>query len=258
MLVKKFTVGPIETNCYIAAGGTNSDAIIIDPDIRTSREKAKILSTIKKFSLELRYIVNTHYHVDHIGGNEWIKKTTGARILIHQLDAPLLKEPWKPMIEMDNTGKAPDCWACGKGKLTVVVIQQYKRAMVSCNKCSGVKFELLASPPADRLLDHGDEIKVGKLKFKILHTPGHSPGGICLYAEKEKTIFTGDTLFTMSMGRTDLPDGSPDDMARSLKKLMKLPASTIAYPGHGEKTTIGREKQKNPHITGKKPAPKKT
>ncbi len=102
---------------------------------------------------------------------------------------------------------------------------------------------LTNSPPADRWLKDGDEIKTENLSFRVIHTPGHTPGGICLYSEKEKALFSGDTLFKGDYGRTDLPYSSEKDMLDSLKKLLKLPEDTRVYPGHGESTTIKEARQ---------------
>jgi glyoxylase-like metal-dependent hydrolase (beta-lactamase superfamily II) len=97
------------------------------------------------------------------------------------------------------------------------------------------------SPPPDRLINDKNHFEVGSLKFEVVHCPGHTPGGISLYCEKDKTIFTGDTLFSGTWGRTDLPHSSEKDMAASLKKLLALPPETKVYPGHGRPTTIGNE-----------------
>ncbi len=97
------------------------------------------------------------------------------------------------------------------------------------------------SPPPDSFLKEKDHFDVGDLKFEVIHTPGHTPGGISLYCEKEKVVFTGDTLFAGTWGRTDLPYSSEEEMAKSLKKLLKLPPETKVYPGHGRPTTIGEE-----------------
>lgn len=107
----------------------------------------------------------------------------------------------------------------------------------------------VVSPPADRLVHDGDVIRVGKIEFEVIHTPGHSRGSISLYCESESVVFSGDTLFNRSIGRTDLPESSAEDMKRSLReKLMKLPEQTIVYPGHGPETTIGEEKTWNPFL----------
>lgn len=113
----------------------------------------------------------------------------------------------------------------------------------------GLFVEAVVSPPADRLVRDGDMIRVGKLEFEVIHTPGHSRGGVSLYCESESVIFSGDTLFNRSIGRIDLAGSSAEDMGRSLReKLMKLPEQTIVYPGHGPETTIGEEKMWNPFL----------
>ena len=113
----------------------------------------------------------------------------------------------------------------------------------------GIFLEAVVSPPADRLLHHGDIVRVGNLEFRVIHTPGHSRGGISLYSESGDVVFTGDTLFNRSIGRTDLPGSSFEDIEHSLRdKLMKLPDHTIVYPGHGPETTIGEEKMWNPFL----------
>ena len=113
----------------------------------------------------------------------------------------------------------------------------------------GLFLEGVVSPPADRLVRDGDVIRVGKLNFRVIHTPGHSRGGISVYCEGESVVFTGDTLFNRSIGRTDLPGSSVEDMFRSLRdKLMKLPDHTVVYPGHGPETMIGEERMWNPFL----------
>jgi len=211
MLIRSLTVGSLNTNCYLITCKKTAQAMIIDPGFKEC-EAEKILEEIAKHDLEVKYIVNTHGHMDHISGNGMLKQATGAAILIHENDASMLTDPWKNLSEI---------------------------------------FEPTAvSPPADYFLHDGDIIKVRLLELKVIHTPGHSSGSISLYCESENIVFTGDTLFAGSIGRTDLPGSSFKEIMRSIRgKLMKMPDHTIAYPGHGEKTTIGKEKAENPFFS---------
>jgi hydroxyacylglutathione hydrolase len=248
MLIKHFVFGPIGTNCYLVACEKTMDAMVVDPDIRIKDEKEKLCSAINKPKMKLRFIVNTHHHSDHTSGNGMLKKAFGAEILIHELDAAVLPKPWEWWSKMVNADPPRPCPACGnEGSNHVEILNGQEKAIMGCNAC-GMRFEIFASPPADRLLHHGDVIKIGQMEFVIIHTPGHSAGGISLYSKKEKVAFTGDTLFKGSVGRTDTIDGSYEDIIRSVNELSKLPDDTVVYPGHGEITTIGEEKRSNPYL----------
>ncbi len=169
----------------------------------------RILMALAKSELKVKYLINTHGHFDHVGANKRMKEATGAQIAIHPGDEPMLGELSK----------------------------------------SAMMFGLSAenSPPADVLLNDGDEISFGEITLKVIHTPGHSKGGICLYTKE--TLFAGDTLFAGSIGRTDLPGGDYDTLISSIKnKLLKLDDQTLVYTGHGPETTIGKEKQINPFL----------
>lgn len=151
-------------------------------------------------------IVNTHGHADHIGSNAALKGEFDCPIMIHELDAALLADP---------------------------------QANLSATIGAG-----MVSPAADRLLREGDVIAIGGLALTVIHTPGHTPGGICLFGEG--VLFSGDTLFMDGIGRTDFPGGSPMQLMDSIRnRLLVLPDETIVYPGHGPSTTIGREKREN-------------
>jgi len=199
MVIKKFVVGPLETNCYIFADEDSKEAALIDP----GGSPEAIKDYIKKNGLNLKYIINTHGHGDHIGANSYFSDTD---VLIHKSDADFLGDP-------------------------------------GLNLSSTFGFSITA-PKASRLLSDGDRIKVGKLELEAIHTPGHTPGGICL--RYQDTLFSGDTLFFEGVGRTDLPEGSWDQIRDSIKnKLMGLPDNCHVYPGHGPETTIGHERKYN-------------
>jgi hydroxyacylglutathione hydrolase len=238
MLIARFVVGPVSTNCYIVACNIDSEAMVIDPDLREEDEIEAVLRQIGEKKLGVKYIVNTHGHTDHIGGNRRLKEATGAEIVIHEDDAPVLAMPWKRLME---TAPAPRCVVCGAVGVEIKVARDADKAVVACRRC-GFVFDFISSPPPDRVVRNGDLLKIDGAEFEVIHTPGHSPGEICIYSRKEKTIFTGDTLFQGSVGRTDLPGSCEEDMKRSLEKLAELPDNVVVYPGHGEPTTIGEEK----------------
>ena len=170
-----------------------------------------IEQAVRKHGLKISSIINTHGHFDHVGGNRRAVASFGARLLIHQADAFLL-------------GKVAE------------VAGMY--GMTGEN-----------SPEPDEFLYDEMEIAFGNYTLKVLHTPGHSQGGCCLYIKNESKIITGDTLFADSIGRTDLPGGSHELLLESIRtKLFTLPDNVTAYPGHGPHTTIGHEKRCNPYF----------
>ncbi|MCK4474316.1 MBL fold metallo-hydrolase [Candidatus Bathyarchaeota archaeon] len=209
MMVQMFTVGRFLTNCYVAACEETKEAVIIDPGFDNQNEAGKIFGFLNANALTSKFIVNTHGHPDHTCGNRMVKKVFAVPILIHEHDAYML----------------------GKSSRRIA-------------RFFGLES---FSPPADVLLHDGDTVKFGKVALKVLHTPGHSRGSISLLGEK--VIFTGDTLFAGSIGRTDFPESSEHDMMISLRsKLATLPDYFIVYPGHGPATTIGEEKRSNPFL----------
>ncbi len=174
----------------------------------------KILDTVKKEGLTVEKIINTHSHPDHDCGNAIIKEATGAPIIVHKDEATFFAKP---------------------------ETKQY--------------FSMLGlpeSPPPDQTVSDGDIITVGNLQFTVIHTPGHTPGGMCLYCSPN--VFTGDTLFVGGVGRTDFPGGDMSTMMSSIKdKLLTLPPETVVWPGHGyggDTSTIATEKSSNPFLTG--------
>ncbi len=173
-------------------------------------DAADILTLLKSKGWSLKQIVSTHGHFDHVGGNRALVEQTGASLAMHRADLPLAQGADQ------HAGKY------------------------------GLRAE--ASPVPDRFLEDGDQIQVGSIELEVIHTPGHSPGGICLY-DKSGHLFVGDTLFADSVGRTDLPGGSHSQLVQSIRtRLMDLPGETIVYPGHGPETTVAREKAHNPFV----------
>ncbi len=168
-------------------------------------EPDRILELIRDNNLEVTAVILTHAHFDHIGAAGDIKKATGAKILIHNADKELY------------TGARDQAAFWG--------------------------YDLDDLPEPDGFIKEGDEINIGELIFTVLHTPGHSPGGVCLYGEG--ALFTGDTIFQGSVGRTDFHGGDMAQLKESFKRLLRLPENTVILSGHGPETTVGREKREN-------------
>jgi len=209
MIIKMFTFGMYFTNCYVVGCEETKEALVIDPGFDRDDEADKVLKMIDQNGLRVKYIVNTHGHSDHTAGNGIMKKATGAPILIHEDDA----------IMLTNVAK-------------------------TLSRIFGLR---VTSPPADRTLRDGDVIQVGRIRLVVLHTPGHSGGGISLLGDG--VVFTGDTLFAGSIGRTDFPGASFEEIMDSIKtKLVTLPDRFKVYPGHGPVSTIGEEKKYNPFL----------
>jgi len=181
--------------------------VVIDP----GGNGQKVLKTIEVLGLTPIFIVNTHGHFDHTAANAYLKRATGAELLIHRADEPL-------------------------------ILGQSRNAAFW-----GIEVE--DSPPADRYIDEGDLIVIGDITLQVIHTPGHTPGGVSLFTDR--MVFVGDTLFQGSIGRTDFPGGDYRQLISSIKeKLLPLGDDVIVYPGHGPQTTIGQERQTNPFLVG--------
>ncbi len=172
-------------------------------------EESVVIRTLESQGVSLKYIILTHGHIDHVLMAGKLRDATGARIVIHEDDALLLGDP------------VLNC-----------------SAMFRLNKVFG---------PADVFVKDGDSISVGGIKLEFIHTPGHTPGSMCVLADRR--LFSGDTLFRLGAGRTDLGAGSPAKLEASLRRLMELEDSTMVYPGHGPATDIGYERRNNPLLS---------
>jgi hydroxyacylglutathione hydrolase len=208
-------VGMLQCNCSIIADPITREAMVVDP----GDEVTRILDLVGRHKLTVNVIVSTHAHIDHVGGLSKLHQYTGAPVLMHRDDLPLYQ--------------AMDMQASFLG----------------------------VHPPEltdiDQLLKEGDVLRWGSFEAHVLHTPGHTPGSVSLYlphdagkvAAPAPQLFSGDTLFAGSIGRTDLWGGSMDQIMNSLRtKLMGLPDATIVHPGHGPVTTIGKERELNPFL----------
>lgn len=188
MIIRQLKLGAMDNFCYLVGCEKTLQAVVIDPGANVKR----ILSEAERQKLKIAFIVNTHGHADHTAGCAELKRLTGARVIIHALEAD-------------------------------------------------------AVPDADILWSDESDLKVGELTFRVFHTPGHTPGGICLYAEGN--LFTGDTLFVGDSGRTDLPGGHRLTLGASIRRLMQLPDATVVWPGHDygptKSSTLAWEKRHN-------------
>jgi glyoxylase-like metal-dependent hydrolase (beta-lactamase superfamily II) len=210
MLVRTLTVGTLLTNCYVIEDAEGGLGAIVDP----GAEPGRILRTVE--GLEIQYVINTHAHFDHTMANADVmeglraRQATFPRLVLHALAAPLL---------------AADGGASLFGHQPV------------------------PSPTPDLLVTDGDTLSLGSTTLRILHTPGHSPGGISLYSAGDGVVFVGDVLFWRGVGRADLPGGSWQTLLDSIRmRLFVLPDETCVYAGHGPPTTIGEERGQNPYL----------
>jgi len=202
-----FPVGPLQCNCSVIGDEATREGMVIDP----GDDIDEILALIRKHNLQIKQIVITHAHIDHVGGAMKLRAATGAPILLNQNDYALLR-----MLD------AQAAWigVPTPGKVEI-----------------------------DQSVGNSDEIKAGSLAATVLHTPGHTEGSVCLYFPAQKKLIAGDTLFAGSIGRTDLPGGSFEKIIRSLHgTLLSLPDDTVVIPGHGPLTTNGDERESNPFL----------
>lgn len=213
MKTRPFTVNPFAMNCYIYWDEASKEGVIIDPGAFEDFEKDEILNYISANGINIKFILNTHGHIDHILGNDWATKEFNVPLLMHKDDMPLIDK------SMDQA------------------------AMY------GVDFP--KPPDPDKFIDEQDTVRFADTTLKILHAPGHSPGSVVFVDEKEKLIFGGDVLFRGSIGRTDLWMGDMDLLLDSIRsKLFIFDGDFTVYPGHMDETTIGEEKESNPFLNG--------
>lgn len=206
MILKTMIVGAFGVNCYILGCKRTKTGAVIDP----GGDAGEIWAMARELGLDIKLIINTHGHVDHIAGNAELKSLSGADIVIGEADGPMLTNPARNL-----------------SFLTPVTMR---------------------SVPADRTVSDGDVIEIGDLKLEVLATPGHTPGGITLVTDK--IAFTGDTLFAGSIGRTDFPGGSFEQIISSIKnRILPLGDDVRVLPGHGPASTVGVERSTNPFIT---------
>jgi glyoxylase-like metal-dependent hydrolase (beta-lactamase superfamily II) len=207
MIHKILPVGPLQCNCSVIGDETTREAMVIDP----GDDIDGILAIIEAEKLQVKQIVITHAHIDHVGGAMKLRAETGAPILLNQNDYALLR------------------------------LLDVQASWLGMQPPEKVEIE------GD--LKQGEKLSAGSLSADVIHTPGHTEGSVCLYFPAEKLLIAGDTLFARSIGRTDLPGGSFEKIIRSLRdRVLALPDDTLVIPGHGPRTTIGEEREENPFL----------
>jgi glyoxylase-like metal-dependent hydrolase (beta-lactamase superfamily II) len=213
MLLETRDAPPFYKNGYVLGCEQTRDGVVIDP----GDEVDQLVRIVNEQRLEIRYILLTHAHIDHLAGAARAKQVWGAPVCLHRDDLPLYEA------------------AAQQGAFFGLEIQ--------------------APPPVDLFFDESQPLAFGTYQVRVLHTPGHTPGGVCLLVgpagQPAKTVFVGDTLFAGSIGRTDLPGGDFDVLLGSIRGvLFKLPDDVEVFSGHGPKTMIGQERRTNPFLTG--------
>ena len=212
MKIERFVVNPFQENTYIVSDETG-EGVVIDCGAFFEEERKAIVNYIKDNNITIRHLIATHAHIDHCFGNNTIYDVFGVKPEVYKYDEYLM------------------------AKLA-------KQALDFCNYNLGYEM-----PPVGKYLNQTDVIEFGTHRLSIIPTPGHTPGSVFFYCKEEDVAFSGDTLFNMSIGRTDFEKGSYKDIMDSLQKLKEcLPHHTVVLPGHGPKTTIGNEINCNPYM----------
>lgn len=212
MIVKRFTFNILNVNTYVLIDEKTYEAIVIDPGCQSAEERETFKDYIINNNLKIKRVIDTHLHFDHIYGQRFVEETFGV-----------------------------GAEACKKD---ITFLNHYQDLLVMFNM--PMDDEAL---PLKGYLEDGDVIEVGSIRLNVLQVPGHSPGGLAFYEEKEHCAFVGDTILEGGIGRTDMHRGNYDTLVKSIKeKLLPLPDDTMLYSGHGEPATLGHEKETNPEI----------
>lgn len=221
MIIEELTVTAFQQHTRIIGCETTRQAICIDP----GDEAERIVETLERHNLNLQAIALTHAHLDHVGGVAALKKLKpNAKINLHKADEFMYTD----------------------------LSEQPAWIGIPRSQWTALGFDFEEPPPVDEYWTDGQTYDVGELRFKVLHCPGHTPGHVVLYEPKERKVFVGDVLFAGSIGRTDLPGGSTEQLLSSIKnKLLTLDDDVTVFSGHGPLTTIGEERLTNPFLTGR-------
>lgn len=212
MIVKRFTFNVLDENTYVLIDEKTNEAIVIDPGCQSAEERETFKDYIISNNLKIKRVIDTHLHFDHIYGQRFVEETFGV-----------------------------GAEACKKD---ITFLNHYQDLLVMFN----MPMDDEALPLKGYLVD-GDVVEVGSIRLNVLQVPGHSPGGLAFYEEKEHCAFVGDTILEGGIGRTDMHRGNYDTLVKSIKeKLLPLPDDTMLYSGHGEPATLGHEKETNPEI----------
>ncbi len=204
--VKTLVLGELNTNTYIVTDTDTNECIIIDP----ATESDEILDAVE--GKEVRYVLLTHGHFDHIGGVKMLQEKLGVPVYVHRLEEPQILHPTNIKMGIKTTGK------------------------------DFTRFK------SDVLMEDGDVIELGNEKINVLHTPGHTLGGVCFVFPKSRLLFTGDTLMHLSVGRTDWPGGNTRDALASISKIALLDGDYVMYGGHDKVTTLAFERENNKYV----------
>lgn len=206
--IETFTFNPFSENTYLVYDET-AEGVVIDPGCYDKAEKDKLSQFIERKNITIKYLLNTHCHIDHVLGNNFVKEKYQVPLLLHKKDEPVLRS-----------------------------VKAY---------APSYGFNMYQETLPDKYLDEGDTVSFGKITFDVLFLPGHAPGHIGFYHKESGSLFSGDVLFEQSIGRTDLPGGDFNTLIKSIhQKIFTLPDHVVVYPGHGNPTTVKEEKISNP------------